>query len=188
MRQNCPEQNEIAELWMNHIPVDSHPPEPRSDRHGLMRNDPHLRSPAIRFHGETYRCAVDGADTDSFNDPDNLAGGLVGFVRCVMKFEIGDGARRGSNILAVHENHKANECPCFAEEPKDLRFLVGDLRAVNLDKADIVGTSFETHSMKPLTIQRLCPCALVARCFSRLKFSHRRVITQLPHRSFLPFT
>src|SRR5260370_31161200 len=101
------EQNEITELRMNHVAMNPHASETRSDSHRLVRNDPHLRSPAVRFHGETHRSAIHRADTDSLELRDNLAGSLVGFVACVMKFEISDGACRGTNLIACHANPNA---------------------------------------------------------------------------------
>ena len=166
---------------MYHVTVNPHVPEAGCHGYWLVRNEPHLRSPAIGFHGEPNRSAIQSAHTDAFQHRDDLARDFVGLIGRVMEFEIRDGTGGGTNIFPIHANHEANERFRLWQKPENVSLLIRDFRAVNLHKTRIVGPCFETHLTEPLTIKGLGPGDPVASRLSGVKLLYRRMLCLLCH-------
>src|SRR5262245_24071108 len=71
----------------------------------------------------------------------------------MVKFEVGDGARRAANRLTVHPANEADESFSPWEETQDVVSLVGKSRTVNLDETDIVGPGIKTELAEPLGVK-----------------------------------
>jgi hypothetical protein len=93
------EQDKISKFWMYHITVNPHAPEAGSYGYWLVRNDPHLRSPAIGFHREPP--AIQGAHAAAFQRRYDLARDFVGLVGRVMEFEIRYGTGRALPLPVI---------------------------------------------------------------------------------------
>src|SRR5262245_1534504 len=71
----------------------------------------------------------------------------------MVKFEVGDGARRAANRLTVHPADEADESFSPWKETQDIVSLVGKFRTVDLDETDVVGAGFKAESPEPLSVK-----------------------------------
>ena len=133
--------------------MDAHAAEPRRDGDGLVRDDPHfIRAPTVSLHRKTNRRAVSGGDTKILQLQNNVARSVIDLIAAAVELNVGDGARGRPDILAVHPADETDHRFRCSERAKDFRFLPGNVRAFDCDKADIVSTRFETEVSEPFGV------------------------------------
>ena len=158
IHQHRAEQNEIAEFRMNHIAVNAHMAEPGGDRHGLMGHDPDLAGADLRhLHGKAHR-RVNGAHASRFECGHDAVGRRVDALARVMEFHIRDRAGGIVNRLAVHAQDEADQGLGVGKEVQDIVPLIRKLRAINVNKADIVSAGCHTEGAELVRVEpwRLC--------------------------------
>ena len=100
--ENCAEQNEISEVRVNHVAMNTHVAQPRCDRDGFVRHDPHpFVAPTIRLHWKPHR-RIHGANPRALQRRCDAAGDVVDIIARMMKLQVRDRARRTAYIVPVH--------------------------------------------------------------------------------------
>jgi hypothetical protein len=66
-------------------------------------------------------------------------GDLIAVVSRVVKFDIGGGSRRASNVLAIHPDDERNERSREGKSRKYIAALIVKRRIVERDEANVVG-------------------------------------------------
>jgi hypothetical protein len=80
-------------------------------------------------------------------------GRFVRVLAGLMKLDIGDRPSSAANGFAIHAANKADERCGARKEPQDVIAMVVELRSIDVDKADIVGSGVETDAAQPRRIK-----------------------------------
>ncbi len=102
------EQDEVAELGVDDVAVNTHLAEPRRDGDRLVRDDPRLPRELVHLHGKAHR-GIDGAHAHRLQLAHHVSADLVGVVARVMELQIGHRARGSADVLPVHAGHDADQ-------------------------------------------------------------------------------
>src|SRR5579859_3039784 len=140
---------------MNHVAMNPHLSE--TCRHGyrLVGNHPHFCSPAISFHREPNRSAIDRADPNLFQCRNNSEGHFVSFVCRVMEFEVGDGTGWRPDVLPVHAADNTDERSGPGKDVLNVSLLIGNFWPITLNKTHIVCSRIQTQLPEPSCIKYL---------------------------------
>jgi len=152
VHEHRPQDHEAAERGMDEVAVDSDAAQPCGGGDRLVRDDPHLARKALHLHGEARR-RVQRPHPAALQRLHEAAPDLVDLVGGVVELDVGHGALRRAQALAVHAPDEAHQRPRVREGPQDVRALVGDLRAIDLDEADVVGAGVERDPPEPCRLQ-----------------------------------
>src|SRR5436305_676827 len=110
--ENGAEKNEISELWMNHIAMNSHPTKTGSHGNRLMRYGPWLSSKAICFHWKARCTRNRRPDLERLEFRNYLLSNNIRFVRLDVKLQVRDRTSWSPDILLIHSTDEADQCLC----------------------------------------------------------------------------
>jgi hypothetical protein len=108
--QNGPEEDEVPELRVNHSAMDSHASQTGTDNNGLMRYSPHPCAPAICFHEQPSRPAIDRGNSRT----------LVPIACCSpapMAESFGAGLKTATEVMMTPTDHPAILTPAEVLAP-----------------------------------------------------------------------
>src|SRR5271165_670744 len=143
--QHGAQQDEVAELGVDHVAMDAHVTQTRSDCDRLVRHDPDLPTwKAVHLHREAHRW-VHCPYLLTLQGRNDLEGDLVDMLAGVVEFEVSDRPSRAADRFSIHPTHEAEECLGGWEVTEDVRSLVVQRRAADLDQAGIVGSAVEAE-------------------------------------------
>src|SRR5262249_54748509 len=96
---------------------------------------------------------VDSANPFRFKSSHQVAGNLIHALTRVMEFEIGHGSCRVMNRLAVHSHDKADQRFGLRKEAQDVISFRCKLRAIDLNKTDVVSAGFKNGLAQLLRVK-----------------------------------
>ena len=134
--------------------MNSHPAE--ACRHGdrLMRDDPDFSGETVHFHGKSHG-RVDGPNSLLLQSRNDAAGNLIHVVTTVVKFQIRHRAGGAPDGFPIHAADKADQRLGVRKVTDDIVLLIGNLYALDLDEADVVGTGFPAYLAEPGRVEGL---------------------------------
>src|SRR5271157_621199 len=115
-------------------------PSPAATATGLCEST-HLARPAVGFHREAHG-HVEGANAALFTGLGNFAADIVDVVARVMELHVGQRALRRAYGLAVHATDETQQRLGHRHRSQDVGTLLGNLRTLYRNKADVVSTRF----------------------------------------------
>src|SRR5262245_16576791 len=134
---------------MDHVAMDAHLSKPCGHSYRLVGDHPGLADrPALHLHRKAHRW-IDGTHAMGFECGHNPVRHRVDVLAGVMEFHIRYRARRTADGRVVHAANKADERLRGRKEAQDIGALLGDLRLLDGNETDIIGSRISTELTQP---------------------------------------